>query len=55
MIILGPIYALGAAVVFIIIDSIPLPIADNLLNPIFLSLGVWGFQILLKIPLGWIW
>ncbi len=53
MIILGPIYAIAAAVIFLVLDIITIPIADNLLNPILLSVGVWGFQLLLKMPMGW--
>ena len=53
MIILGPFYALFVAVIFLLIDIFTIPIADNLLNPILLSIGVWGLQLVFKIPLGW--
>ncbi|MBN2155917.1 MAG: hypothetical protein JW776_07730 [Candidatus Lokiarchaeota archaeon] len=53
MIILGPIYAVFAAIIFLILDIFPIPIGDNLLNPILLSIGVWGMQILIQLPIGW--
>jgi dolichol kinase len=53
MIILGPIYAIFAAIIFVLIDIFTIPIADNLLNPILLSIGVWGISLILNIPVGW--
>ncbi len=53
MVILGPIYAIFAAVIFVLLDIFTAPIADNLLNPIFLTVGVWGFTFLFNIPIGW--
>ncbi|MHA1109463.1 MAG: hypothetical protein ACTSRE_00055 [Promethearchaeota archaeon] len=53
MIIIGPVYAVFAAIIFVLIDIFTLPIADNLLNPILLSLGVWGISLLLNFPIGW--
>ncbi len=53
MIIIGPVYAVFAAIIFVIIDVFTIPIADNLLNPILLSLGVWGISLILNFPIGW--
>ena len=53
MIILGPFYALFAAIIFVLLDVFPIPIADNLLNPIFLTLGVWVMSLIFNIPIGW--
>ncbi len=53
MIIIGPFYALFTAVIFVLLDIFTIPIADNLLNPIFLSLVVWGVSLIFNIPIGW--
>jgi dolichol kinase len=53
MIIIGPVYAVFAAIIFVLIDIFTIPIADNLLNPILLSLVVWGASLILKFPIGW--
>ena len=53
MIIIGPVYAVFAAIIFVVIDIFTIPIADNLLNPILLSLGVWGISLILNFPIGW--
>lgn len=40
IIFVGPIYALIAVILFFLLDYFTLPIADNLLNPIIISLGL---------------
>jgi dolichol kinase len=54
MIIIGPFYALFAAIIFVLLDIFSSHIADNLLNPIFLALGVWVVSVIFNIPIGWV-
>ena len=54
LIFLGPIYALVAAIIFLIVDYIPLFIADNISNPIIITLGLALFYYISGIPMGWI-
>jgi len=49
----GPIYAIIGAVVFFITDYFPRFIADNILNPIFIPIGIQLFIFLLGLPVGW--
>jgi len=53
LIILGPIYAFIAALVFLILDFFPISIADNILNPIIITLSLSVFSLFLGIPIGW--
>jgi dolichol kinase len=53
LIFLGPIYALVAAFIFFLLDYFTISIADNLLNPILISLGLLIANILIGIPMGW--
>ena len=53
LIVLGPIYALIAALIFFILDFFPTIIADNLLNPILITIGISLSVILLGLPIGW--
>lgn len=53
LIVLGPVYALIAALIFFILDFFPTIIADNLLNPIFITIGIAVSMILLGFPIGW--
>ncbi len=53
LIIIGPIYALIAAIIFLLIDYFPVIIADNLLNPIMITVGISFFYVLLGFPIGW--
>ncbi|MFW9899320.1 MAG: hypothetical protein ACFFDO_08695 [Candidatus Thorarchaeota archaeon] len=53
LIVIGPVYALIAAVIFFILDFFPTIIADNLLNPIFITTGIAVSMILLGLPIGW--
>lgn len=50
---LGPIYAIVAAVVFLITDYFPMAIADNFLNPILIPLIIMVVQLIIQIPIGW--
>jgi dolichol kinase len=52
-IIVGPIYALIGAVIFFITDYFPIYTADNILNPIFIPIGIQIFIALLGLPVGW--
>lgn len=53
LIVVGPIYALIAAFIFFILDYFPVVIADNILNPIAITIGISIFYILLGFPIGW--
>ncbi|MEE9378947.1 MAG: hypothetical protein V3V33_13025 [Candidatus Lokiarchaeia archaeon] len=52
-IIVGPIYAIIGAVVFFITDYFPIYTADNILNPIFIPIGMQILILLLGLPVGW--
>ncbi|TFG00612.1 MAG: hypothetical protein EU541_01715 [Promethearchaeota archaeon] len=54
LIFLGPIYALVAAIVFLITDYVPMRIADNFLNPILIPLSIMLFYLILPLPIGWV-
>jgi len=49
----GPIYALIAAIIFFLLDYFPVIIADNILNPILITLGIGIAVALLGLPFGW--
>lgn len=53
LIIVGPIYAIIGAVVFFITDYFPIYTADNLLNPIFIPIGIQILINILGLPVGW--
>ncbi|MFX0083341.1 MAG: hypothetical protein ACFE94_16465 [Candidatus Hodarchaeota archaeon] len=53
LIIVGPIYAIIGAVIFFITDYFPIYTADNLLNPIFIPIGIQIFIAILGLPVGW--
>jgi len=53
LIVLGPVYALIAALIFFILDLFPTQIADNLLNPIAIAVGITFSILLLGLPIGW--
>lgn len=53
LIIVGPIYAIIGAVVFFITDYFPIYTADNLLNPIFIPIGIQILIVILGLPVGW--
>ena len=50
---IGPIYGLIAAVVFFLLDYFPTKIADNILNPIVVSIAISLFVYILGFPIGW--
>jgi len=47
----GPFYALIAALIFFLLDYFPIVIADNILNPIAISVGLGLTMVLLGIPI----
>jgi len=53
LIFVGPVYAIIGAVIFFITDYFPIYIADNILNPIFIPIGIQLGIILLGLPVGW--
>ncbi|MFX1278519.1 MAG: hypothetical protein ACFFA3_03830 [Promethearchaeota archaeon] len=53
LIIIGPVYAIIGAIIFFITDYFPIYTADNILNPIFIPLGIQIFIVLLGLPVGW--
>jgi dolichol kinase len=53
LILVGPIYAIIGAVIFFITDYFPKYTADNLLNPIFIPIGIQIFIVILGLPVGW--
>ena len=53
LILLGPIYALIAALIFFLLDYFPTYIADNILNPILVILGISIGIFFLGLPIGW--
>ncbi|MFX0059499.1 MAG: hypothetical protein ACFE85_07185 [Candidatus Hodarchaeota archaeon] len=53
LIFVGPIYAIIGAVIFFMTDYFPTYTADNILNPIFIPIGIQLFIFLLGLPIGW--
>ncbi|MFX1324763.1 MAG: hypothetical protein ACFE8N_07395 [Promethearchaeota archaeon] len=53
LILVGPIYAIIGAVIFFITDYFPVYTADNILNPIFIPLGIQLLIVILGLPVGW--
>ncbi|TFG08513.1 MAG: hypothetical protein EU539_02185 [Promethearchaeota archaeon] len=53
LILLGPIYAIFAALIFFFLDFFPTVIADNISNPIFIIIGIHLIILLLRLPIGW--
>lgn len=53
LIFVGPIYALIGALIFFLTDYFPAVTADNILNPIFIPLGIQLGIYLLGLPVGW--
>ncbi|MFW9897391.1 MAG: diacylglycerol/polyprenol kinase family protein [Candidatus Thorarchaeota archaeon] len=53
LIFVGPIYAIIGALIFLITDYFPIFTADNLLNPIFIPIGIQLFILILGLPVGW--
>jgi len=50
----GPIYAIIGALIFFMTDYFPAFTADNILNPIFIPIGMQLFILLLGLPVGWV-
>ena len=53
LIFVGPIYAIIGTLIFFITDYLPAVTADNILNPIFIPIGIQFFILLLGLPVGW--
>ena len=53
LIILGPIYALIAALIFFLLDLFPIIIADNVLNPIMITIIITLCVLFTGFPIGW--
>ena len=53
LILVGPVYAIIGAVIFFITDYFPIYTADNLLNPIFIPIGMQLLIVILGLPVGW--
>jgi len=53
IILIGPIYAIIGVVIFFITDYYPIYIADNVLNPLLIPIGIQLFILLLGLPVGW--
>ena len=53
LILVGPIYAIIGALIFFITDYFPIYTADNILNPIFIPIGIQLGAILLPFSIGW--
>ena len=53
LIIVGPIYAIIGATIFLITDYYPKYTADNILNPILIPIGIQFFIVILQLPVGW--
>jgi dolichol kinase len=52
-VLVGPIYAIMGALIFFLTDYLPSVTADNILNPIFIPIGIQLMVILLGLPVGW--
>lgn len=53
LVLVGPIYAIMGAIVFFLTDYLPSLTADNILNPIFIPIGIQLMVFLLGLPVGW--
>ena len=53
-VLVGPVYAIMGAIVFFLTDYLPALTADNILNPIFIPIGIQLMVVLLGLPVGWI-
>ncbi len=53
LVLVGPVYAIVGALIFFLTDYLPSVTADNILNPIFIPIGIQLMVILLKLPIGW--
>ena len=53
LVLVGPVYAIVGALIFFLTDYLPSVTADNILNPIFIPIGIQLMVILLGLPIGW--
>jgi dolichol kinase len=53
LIFVGPIYAIIGAIIFFLTDYFPTVTADNILNPVFIPIGIQVFILILGLPIGW--
>ncbi|MFX0010220.1 MAG: hypothetical protein ACFE9R_07895, partial [Candidatus Hermodarchaeota archaeon] len=53
LVFVGPIYAIMGAFIFFLTDYLPAVTADNILNPIFIPIGIQLLIFLLRLPVGW--
>jgi dolichol kinase len=53
LIFVGPVYAIIGALIFFLTDYLPIYTADNILNPIFIPIGIQIFILILGLPVGW--
>ena len=53
LIFVGPIYAIIGAIIFFLTDYFPTVTADNILNPVFIPIGIQIFIYILGLPIGW--
>ena len=53
LVLVGPIYAIMGALIFFLTDYLPSITADNILNPIFIPIGIQLMIFLLGLPIGW--
>ena len=53
LVFVGPIYAIMGAFIFFLTDYLPAVTADNILNPIFIPIGIQLLIFLLGVPVGW--
>ena len=53
LVFVGPVYALMGAFIFFLTDYLPAVTADNILNPIFIPIGIQFLVFLLGLPIGW--
>jgi dolichol kinase len=49
---IGPIYAFFGAIIFFLLDYFPTLIADNILNPIIITLTITILYLILPFPIG---
>ena len=53
LILVGPIYSIIGTIIFFLTDYLPIYTADNILNPIFIPIGIQLFVVILGLPVGW--
>lgn len=53
LIFVGPIYAIIGALIFFLTDYFPTVTADNILNPVFIPIGIQIIIYIFRLPIGW--